>query len=95
MPDIPADENSRQVRQALSLLLEAIERLRDARDLMDEAAEALPDTAVSLAASLSAYESVIEALRQPLKAIAEWTDTKAELEYSRHSPLNLSERKPR
>ncbi len=50
---------------------------------------------MSLAASLSAYESVIEALRQPLKAIAEWTDTKAELEYSRHSPLNLSERKPR
>lgn len=85
-PSIPPDEISKRVREATQLLAQAVDRLRDARDLLDEAAqvESLP---AGLAGWFQAYEGVVESLRRNLDAALKWDDDKAELLFSRHSPL--------
>jgi hypothetical protein len=93
-PDSPIqpDEVSKRVREATALLAQAVDRLRDARDLLDEAAqvESLPD---GLAGWFQAYEGVVESLRRNLNAALTWDDDKAELLFSRHSPLNRDRRR--
>jgi hypothetical protein len=90
-PPIQPDDVSKRVREATALLAQAIDRLGDARDLLDEAAqvESLPD---GLAGWFQAYEGVVEALRQNLNAASTWNDDKAELLFSRHSPLDRRRR---
>jgi hypothetical protein len=68
------------------LFAQAVDRLRDARDLLDEAAqvESLPE---GFAGALGAYESAVESLRRAIEEAVKWNDDKAELLYSRHSPL--------
>jgi hypothetical protein len=85
-PPIQPDEVSARVREANALLARAIEHLRDARDLLDEAAE-VESLPAGLAGGLRAYESVIESLRRTLDAIVKSADEKAELWFSRLSPL--------
>jgi hypothetical protein len=92
-PPIPPDDVSERVREAAALLAQAVDRLRDARDLLDEAAqvESLPE---GLAGWYQAYEGVVESLRRNLDAALKWDDDKAELLFSRHSPLKRQRRPP-
>jgi hypothetical protein len=85
-PPIQPDEVSERVREANALLAQAVDRLRDARDLLDEAAQvdSLPD---GLAGWFQAYEGVVESLRRNLDAALTWNDDKAELLFSRRSQL--------
>jgi hypothetical protein len=78
---------SDRVREATALVVQAVLRLKDARDLLDEAAqvESLPE---GIAGSIAAYESVVESLRRNLDSMVKWNEDKAELLFSRHSPLN-------
>ena len=85
-PPIQPDEVSERVREANALLAQAADRLRDARDLLDEAAEveSLPE---GFAGALGAYERAVESLRRVMEEVVKWNEDKAELEFSRHSPL--------
>jgi len=85
-PPIQPDEVSERVREANALLAQAVDRLRDARDLLDEAAqvESLPE---GLVGGFQAYEGVVESLRRTLDAVVKSTEDNAELWFSRHSPL--------
>lgn len=87
------DDASERVREATELLTHAVDRMRDARDLLDEAAqvEFLPE---GLAGWFQAYEGVVESLRRNLDAALKWNDDKAKLLFSRHSPLNRERRPP-
>jgi DNA-binding ferritin-like protein len=86
-PPIQPDEVSERVREANRLLAQAVDRLKDARDLLDEASQ-VEDLPEGLAGSFQAYESVVESLRRTLDAVVKTTEDKAELWFSRHSPLN-------
>lgn len=75
------DDASERVREATELLTQAVDRMRDARDLLDEAAqvEFLPE---GLAGWFQAYEGVVESLRRNLDAALKWNDDKAKLLFS-------------
>lgn len=84
-PPIEPDDASNAIREANALKAQAVDHPRTARDLLDEASEVdgLPP---GVAGAMGAHESVIDALRGLLAGEVQWTDEKAELLHSKHSP---------
>jgi hypothetical protein len=75
-PDTP-EQLTEATRVATTLVEDAVEHLRAARDALDEASE-LDSLPPGVATGLREYEALVNAMRSVLKATCEWDDDKAE-----------------